>query len=422
VLSTYGKSDEFPEMCETLASRLENEKANFFASTLCCMCAASVTRVVAFWTAELEAANKAKGGMDTQALQRYVEKVVVFTHANPGTPVGDDQAKNFATYAALLAAQGRVAEAPRYLKDTKEPDQVLINRLYHGGSKPAGASVPVFPFTKVEVKYCETAISEAEKRKKEAEAKAAAEKKAKEEEAARLLLERQREEAAAAAATAAAAAPTLPPGWSQNVDPRSGKTYYISPNNTSQWDPPPLPMAPVPAPAPSPAVSVNSMQPVGGSFAQPGYGGALGVGAGASMTALASQGGGVGTSTAAPTTATATSTAGNGAPAVVTVNNEAVTGLRAIIEGLQAVATPAEKRQLSMIMGCQNSLEEQVAAGAVANDTLASVAAIVSHINNKDFAMATSMQGDMAKNPPIWSAHSSWLKGLKMLIPIAKKK
>ena len=106
----------------------------------------------------------------------------------------------------------------------------------------------------------------------------------------------------------------------------------------------------------------------------------------------------------------------------VTVNVEAVTGLRTIIEGLQEVATPAEKRQLTMIMGCQKSLEEQAAAGAVAPDTLANLSTIVSNINNKDFVAASSMQSEMAKNPPIWSAHSSWLKGLKMLIPIAKKK
>ena len=104
------------------------------------------------------------------------------------------------------------------------------------------------------------------------------------------------------------------------------------------------------------------------------------------------------------------------------VNDEAVVGLRAIIESLQATANPAEKRQLNMIMGCQTSLEEQVAAGGVAPDTLAQLAIIVAHINDKNFPGATNVQGEMAKNQLIWKAHSSWLKGVKMLIPIAKKK
>ena len=75
-----------------------------------------------------------------------------------------------------------------------------------------------------------------------------------------------------------------------------------------------------------------------------------------------------------------------------------------------------------MILGCQAALEEQVAAGSVAPDTLAQLATIVNHINDKNFSAATTVQGEMAKNQPIWKAHSSWLKGVKMLIPIAKKK
>ena len=54
LLSTYGKSDEFPAMCEALAGRLETERRDLESATLCYMCAANVPRVVAFWTAELK--------------------------------------------------------------------------------------------------------------------------------------------------------------------------------------------------------------------------------------------------------------------------------------------------------------------------------------------------------------------------------
>jgi protein transport protein SEC31 len=46
LLSTYGKSDEFPTLCEALASRLEVELGDFNSATLCYMCAANVGRTV----------------------------------------------------------------------------------------------------------------------------------------------------------------------------------------------------------------------------------------------------------------------------------------------------------------------------------------------------------------------------------------
>merc|ERR1711988_34609 len=61
--------------------------------------------------------------------------------------------KHYAIYANLLAAQGRLNEAPTYMKDSKNQDQVLIDRLYHSGTKPAGSQPPIFPFTKVNVTY-----------------------------------------------------------------------------------------------------------------------------------------------------------------------------------------------------------------------------------------------------------------------------
>merc|ERR1711871_1729147 len=97
------------------------------------------------------------------------------------------------------------------------------DRLYNCGSKPANTTAPPFPFSKIDVRFCETAISEAEKRRREAEAeakaKAEAEAKARAAEAARLQAER----AAAEAAAVAASAPRLPEGWSSAVDPSTNR-------------------------------------------------------------------------------------------------------------------------------------------------------------------------------------------------------
>jgi hypothetical protein len=83
VLSTYGKSEEFAAISSALAGRLENELGDRDSATLCYMCASDVHRTVGYWTEEVKAANAALGYVDTIALQEYVEKVVIFTTANP---------------------------------------------------------------------------------------------------------------------------------------------------------------------------------------------------------------------------------------------------------------------------------------------------------------------------------------------------
>lgn len=146
LLSTYGKSDEFPSLCEALASRLEVELMDTSSATLCYMCAANVIRTVGFWTAELNAANAALGRMDTRALENYVEKVVVFTHANPIDSLGSECSAYFSKYAELLASQGRLSVALSYMKGQNMVENILIDRLYHAGEKAAGSRPPNFPF------------------------------------------------------------------------------------------------------------------------------------------------------------------------------------------------------------------------------------------------------------------------------------
>lgn len=57
ILSTYGKSDEFPKLCVALGDLLETSGDPRSAS-LCYMCSLSLERSVKFWRTELEIANK----------------------------------------------------------------------------------------------------------------------------------------------------------------------------------------------------------------------------------------------------------------------------------------------------------------------------------------------------------------------------
>eukprot|EP01038_Epipyxis_sp_PR26KG_P012063 gene12063-16144_t len=151
LLSTYGKSEEFPSLCEVLANRLETELQDPSSATLCYMCAANVERTVQFWTDQLKKANEVSGNMDTIALENYVEKVIMFTHANPVDSLGDECAAIFAKYAELLANQGRLEVALGYLKGSSLAENILIDQLYHAGNKPAGSRPPPFPFARVNV-------------------------------------------------------------------------------------------------------------------------------------------------------------------------------------------------------------------------------------------------------------------------------
>lgn len=152
VLSTYGKSEEFPSMCETLGSRLETEMNDPLCATLCYMCATNIAKTIDHWLAELENINNVKRTLDIVALQEFMEKVVIYTHASQTFEMSDQCGYYFAKYASLLASQGKLDVALQYLKGNTPDEVVLRDRLYHaGGHKPAGSRPPPFPFAKINV-------------------------------------------------------------------------------------------------------------------------------------------------------------------------------------------------------------------------------------------------------------------------------
>jgi len=469
VIGTYGKSDEFPAMCEALAARLESEANNSNAAVLCYMCAANVARTVDFWSAELETANKKLGRLDTAALQRFVEKVSVFTHANPlvGSTLSDVASKNFATYADLLASLGKLNEASKYLQTAGSADPILIDRLYHGGNKPAGSKPPAFPFVKTVVDYCPTVIPEKEKARLaeiDAQAKATAAIAAQNAFVAQPVNDvtsmiGSAAKTPVAAVPAAAPANQLPPGWVEAFDQASGYKYYVNQaTGQSQWEAPPMPKpvvtpvksvaaAPVqmgiPRPGQQPVIQQQQpafqqpvvqqqqqpavfqqpvmqqqqqpavfQQPVVQQQQQPavqskGFGSQL-MGGGGGL------GGGMPTTLATPAAAPVSS-----GGSVVVVDAASVAALGAIIDGLATLCTPAEKRQLNMISSNHKTLVDKAAINEVSPEIMQKVGNLVQAIHARDLATATGIQADLANTA--WTQHGSWIKGIKMLLPIIAK-
>lgn len=116
VLSTYGKSDEFPTLCATLGDRLD-EAGDMANASLCYMCALNLTQTVKYWKHTLQNANASFGGTDLLSVHEFIEKVAVFTQAMDSSNEMDDETANlFAEYSSALANQGLFVAAAKYLK------------------------------------------------------------------------------------------------------------------------------------------------------------------------------------------------------------------------------------------------------------------------------------------------------------------
>lgn len=286
LLSTYGKKEEFAALCEALALRLEKEIMDKKSATLCYMCAANVQRTISFWTDELELANAHLGQLDTLALQDYVEKIMIFTKANPTEDLGPECSQYFAKYAELLVSQGNLSSASTYLKGNSLPVSILNDRIYQAGTKPAGSRAPAFPFNKTNVESTPVvsttpaasvqataqpvAVTAAQpvarttqqQPVKQTNVHPALAAQAAHQAAQAQNFQQQQQPAQVIPPTPQPAAPTtstLPPGWIQLFDPSSNLPYYVNQQTgVSQWEPP----VPVPAPAPVPvAAPVQSWNP-----------------------------------------------------------------------------------------------------------------------------------------------------------------
>jgi protein transport protein SEC31 len=163
VLCTFAKAEEFGPLCEALAARLEEgwsradtEGAKDYRrhATLCYLAAGNMEKVTRIWIAEQQEEVEESKGDDAvyaASLQHLMEKVTVFRKVigfQDDAIAADPNETTFALsslydkyieYSELLAAQGKLASALRYLnltpvgykKSTNDKSYLVRDRVYH---------------------------------------------------------------------------------------------------------------------------------------------------------------------------------------------------------------------------------------------------------------------------------------------------
>ncbi|KAM4840653.1 protein transport protein Sec31B isoform X7 [Urocitellus parryii] len=155
LLLTYSGPEKFPELCDMLGTRMEQEGGRALTSeaTLCYVCSGNVERLVECWAKGHQASSP-------MALQDLIEKVMVLNRslepqqAPNGISPGPTTTYRITQYANLLAAQGSLATAMSFLPNdcAQPPVQQLRDRLFHAqGSAVLGQQSPPFPFPRVVV-------------------------------------------------------------------------------------------------------------------------------------------------------------------------------------------------------------------------------------------------------------------------------
>ncbi|XP_012294857.2 protein transport protein Sec31B isoform X10 [Aotus nancymaae] len=155
LLLTYSGPEKFPELCDMLGTRMEQEggKALTSEAQLCYVCSGSVERLVECWA-------KCQQALSPTALQDLMEKVMVLNRSlellrGPlGVSPGPATTYRVTQYANLLAAQGSLATAMSFLPSdcAQPPVQQLRDRLFHAqGSAVLGKQSPPFPFPRIVV-------------------------------------------------------------------------------------------------------------------------------------------------------------------------------------------------------------------------------------------------------------------------------
>nr|XP_055108004.1 protein transport protein Sec31B isoform X3 [Symphalangus syndactylus] len=155
LLLTYSGTEKFPELCDMLGTRMEQEGGRALTSEarLCYVCSGSVERLVECWA-------KCQQALSPMALQDLMEKVMVLNRSleqlwGPhGVSPGPATIYRVTQYANLLAAQGSLATAMSFLPSdcAQPPVQQLRDRLFHAqGSAVLGQQSPPFPFPRIVV-------------------------------------------------------------------------------------------------------------------------------------------------------------------------------------------------------------------------------------------------------------------------------
>mmetsp|Transcript_24966 Transcript_24966/g.38177 ORF Transcript_24966/g.38177 Transcript_24966/m.38177 type:complete len:1050 (-) Transcript_24966:54-3203(-) len=453
ILSTYGKSEEFPSLCVALGDLLE-QAGDSKSATLCYLCALNLSKAVTYWRTQFEEANEKSGGLDLLALHELSIKVSVFLQAAGESAVLEEKdAEIFAKYASKLAEQGLLVTAAKYCRGESQESKLLRDRLYRSKASPSclaamGNVPPEFPFDLSDVhsrakRMAQKAQQKAQENYARQEAHQSASSISYSEQTP---ASQQNGTSAPVAAEPMAQQPAqdaLLPGWMALEDPSSGRYYYA--NQTTgevTWDKPqaapaaqPIAEAPAPTPQAAAVAPTPNATPSRTSHLASKYGD--GFVTSASHPELASQYGNVGTSnpyhnTERPGTAKVSGTATEKAPVSATLDLNKITELQpdhypirdclpSLIDALKGTNLSAvDKRLLAESEKAVAVLLKRLARGDISADVGTKMVQMCGLITSYDFRSAQSLQTALVNSD--WRDNKDWLKGIKAMLQLATKK
>ncbi|GAW79468.1 protein transport protein SEC31 [Plasmodium gonderi] len=154
ILCTYGiNNDNFNILCETLAKRLQNEKFDIRAASICYLCASNFDQTVEIWSDMPSTKNSL-----LSVLQDLVEKMTVLKMAVKYDMCNLIMNKKINQYAELLANSGRLKAAMTFLcliqDDQTEESLILRDRIFNSATHVLSHQVkpPASPFQVFHVK------------------------------------------------------------------------------------------------------------------------------------------------------------------------------------------------------------------------------------------------------------------------------
>ncbi|KDO34274.1 hypothetical protein SPRG_19095 [Saprolegnia parasitica CBS 223.65] len=122
ILSTYSKSEEFPNLCDQLALRLY-DAGDVASATLCFICAMNMDRAIAIWADRVHATDDASKPL---AILHAVEKISVFKQATGHA--SSAALPLYSEYASMMLSIGQLDIAAKYGKH----DAAIMERLQQG--------------------------------------------------------------------------------------------------------------------------------------------------------------------------------------------------------------------------------------------------------------------------------------------------
>lgn len=150
LILTYASPDEFPTLCDTLAERLETESAGDLGvyASLCYICSGNIENLLRNWFDNSEGHNTPLGLQDMVEKVMLLRKAVELSRGQVTDISGGLLAEKMNEYASLLAAQGSLDTAVRYLGNSTEANLLILkDRLYNS----LGAQGMQCPFQKINV-------------------------------------------------------------------------------------------------------------------------------------------------------------------------------------------------------------------------------------------------------------------------------